>query len=107
MDAANGPSLIAALLAGAVVSALSGLTCWLLAAARSRAVTQRQLGEAEGRALAAAATSNELRDQVVALQRRLIDSEAELRRLDSDRAAGAARAAEMERAVEEQWRLLE
>jgi DNA recombination protein RmuC len=106
MDGANGPSLVAALLAGAA-GAIAGATCWLLAAARARAAAQRTLGEAEGRALAAGATAGELRVQVVALQQRIAASDAELRRLESDKAAGHARIAEMERAVEEQWRLLD
>ncbi|MEO8212722.1 MAG: DNA recombination protein RmuC [Myxococcales bacterium] len=107
MEGANGLSVVAALLGGAAASAIAGVVCWTLAAARTRAAAQRTLGEAEARALAAGATTNELRGQVVALQRRIAESDAELRRLDAERAAGGARVAEMERAVEEQWRLLE
>ncbi|MEP6653563.1 MAG: hypothetical protein ABJA82_09410, partial [Myxococcales bacterium] len=87
MDGANGLSVVAALLGVAAASAIAGVMCWMLAAARTRAAAQRTLGEAEGRALAAGATANELRGQVVGLQRRISESDAELRRLEAERAA--------------------
>ena len=102
----SAPALIVAAVA-ALAGALAGLVCWVLGSARARGAAEVALREAEARGRAAATMVDELRTQLVTAQRRAEATDCELRRLEVDKAAGAARLLEIERGVEEQWRLLE
>ncbi|MES1171960.1 MAG: DNA recombination protein RmuC [Bacteroidota bacterium] len=101
--------LLAGLCAGVAVAgvAVGGTVAWLLSAARTRSAIEPGLRALETRAGAATATADELRRQVAAWQQRVDDAEGELRRLEGEKAAGAARTAEIERGLVEQTRMLD
>ena len=96
--------LLGGLMGGA---ALGGTVAWVLSAARTRTALDPVLRDAEARARGAAATVVELRRETAEHQARADAADSDLRRLEGEKAAGAARAAELERGLEEQRRLLE
>jgi DNA recombination protein RmuC len=104
MDAAPLGWMLGGAGAGA---AIGGTLAALWAAARARAALAPQLAESRAAERAGAATIAELRGQVAVAAERAGRSELEVRRLEADKAAGAARLSEMERSLDEQYRLLD
>jgi DNA recombination protein RmuC len=101
MDAAT---FLGGLLAGAAVG---GLMAWVLATVRARSVLDPAVNDAQAGQRAATATIEELRGQLVLWRQRGDASDSQVRRLEGEKAAGAARLIEMERGLDEQYRLLE
>ena len=89
---------------GAVVG---GVLAGLWASARERAALTPALHEARAAERAAGATITELRSQIGGAEARAATSESVIRRLEAEKAAGAARVSEMERSLDEQYRLLD
>ena len=100
----DGIALGAAVLLGCGLGCLLG---WVLGSSRSRARGDLALRSAEGEARAAAATAAELRRAGDGWMERALETEREVRRLEADKAASAARAVELERGLAEQRLLLQ
>ncbi|MEA2697916.1 MAG: recombination protein RmuC [Myxococcales bacterium] len=96
--------LCGALLVGA---AAGGWAAWMVGTARVRAALEPALREGEGRARAAAATADALRDQVAQLTARATLLEDDLRASEREQVADSARAAELQRNIEQQRQLLD
>ena len=76
---------------------------WLVAKVRAKTSEE----ELFGRARAAEAQAGEFRAQVDLMRKESAEFQAQIRRIENDRTAATTRAAEMEKAIQEQKTLLE
>lgn len=107
MDASPLASPLGWMLGGAGVgAAIGGVLAALWASARTRAALTPALVEARAAERGGAATIAELRSQLGGIEARAAMAETVVRRLEGEKAAGAARLNEMERSLDEQYRLL-